>query len=139
MSKYLYVQKNWLNQFEAYDEETEELLNKIKCGEVLKFKLEKVRCPEHNKKWRKLVNIIFDNQDYFRGKEHMINEIKIRAGWYEEYITMKGDIRYVPKSLAFDECDQIEFDEFYKKAVLICLNDFIDSNNNELIDKIVRF
>jgi hypothetical protein len=82
---------------------------------------------------------VFDNQDKYDTKKHLITEIKLRAGHYEDHLTLRGVIIYVPKSLSFDECDQVEFDEFYDKAVNVCLKYFVSMDKQELIDRVSRF
>jgi hypothetical protein len=137
--KIIYVIKNRLNQLEAHDLESEKILESLKESTVYKITPKKDRNYKHHCKFRAMANKVFDNQDTYETEEDLITEIKLRCGWYKEHITVKGKMIYVPKSLSFEECDQVEFDEFYKKAVNCCLKYFIGADNQELIDEICRF
>lgn len=86
-----------------------------------------------------MAGLVFNNQDKYDTIESMVTEIKLRVGHYEEHMTVKGTLIYVPKSISFDEMDQLEFDEFYSKAVNCCLKYFVPGDNQELIDRISRF
>lgn len=139
MAKYLYLVKNHYNQLEADDLETEEILSKLKINEVVRVNYSKPRNYEHHKKFRAMINLVFSNQDKYETEEDLIIELKLRAGHYKEHLTLRGKVIYVPESLSFENCDQIEFEKFYNKAINICLKYFIKADNEELIQEIVRF
>lgn len=139
MAKFLYLSKNHMNQLEAFDSETEDELNKMKTHDVIKVPYTKPRSPRNHRRWRALVNMVFLNQDRYETEKDLIVEIKLKAGHYSEHITTKGKIIYVPDSLAFDEIDEIEFKEFFEKAINSVLKHFIDPDNEQLIEKIIRF
>ena len=139
MARFLYLIKNHMNQLEASDIETERILDKIKAGEVLKLSYKKARNYENLKRWRVLVKKVFENQERYDNEEDFIVEIKLKCGYYKEHITTKGKIIYIPKSLAFDEIDETEFQEFFGKAIQACLSFFVDPDNDDLINELIRF
>ncbi|MDX8384423.1 MAG: DUF1367 family protein, partial [Ghiorsea sp.] len=51
-------------------------------------------------------------------------EIKLKTGHYEEHITTKGVMIYVPRSLAFSSMGQEEFDAWYSKLIDVALLNF---------------
>ncbi len=130
---------NHSNQLEAIDMEGETELTKIKQGETLRAVLTKPRNSKHHRKFFAMLTLVFENQDRYDVLEDLLTEVKLRVGHYSEHLTVKGVVIYIPKSISFDEMDQLEFDGIYQKAINCCLKYFIKPDNEELINQIVRF
>lgn len=107
------------------DTETDEWLETKKFGDVILFKPIKARNPKHHSKFFKMLKIVFDNQDTYKTDTDLFVEIKLKCGWYDEHITTKGKLIYIPKSIAFQSMGQDEFNKFYNQAVQVCLDSFI--------------
>ncbi len=139
MKKSIYLTKNSFNQLEATDMDGENYINKLKDGETVKATITKPRNPKHHRKFFSMLNMVFENQDKYEILEDLLTEVKLRTGHYKEHITVKGTVIYIPKSVAFDEMDQLEFESIYNKAISCCLKYFIKPDNKELIDRLVMF
>ena len=129
--------------FAPDDQDTIELMQGIKTGDVLLFEYRKQRNYKFLKKFRALVQLVFDNQDKYQNKEDLVVELKLQVGHYEEHITLGGKVTYQPKSISFASMDELEFGQFYNKVVDVVLKHFLkDMEKDDLdymIDQVIGF
>jgi len=130
----IYLKKN-LSKLEPADDESSEVLRKWKQGDILSCEIKKPRNYEFHKKAFALFNLVFENQDKYDTVQDVLTEIKLRSGHYQEHITVKGVVIYVPKSISFVSMDEAEFNIFYNKAVNIVLKYFIPNTTREDLEK----
>ena len=116
---------------------SEEVLDKLHTGDMLHGSLTKLRNPDHHRKGMALLNYVFKSQEKYTNFEDLLVEFKLKTGWYKEHLTMKGKIVYVPKSISFGSMDQIQFEEFYSKAIDVALKDFIPEENRTDFENII--
>lgn len=121
----------------------EELLKAFEAGEVLEAKVHKPRNGDHHRKFFALVQLVFENQERYATLEDLLVEIKLKCGHYQEHITTKGRLIYVPKSISFEAMGQEEFSFFYQRAVDVVLKHFMpDTSEGELesmVAEVLRF
>jgi hypothetical protein len=115
-----------------------ELLKKIKIGSTVKAEITKPRNIQFHKKFMALVRLVFDNQDLYDNIEDLLVEFKLKAGQYQEHITTKGKIVYVPKSISFGAMDEYAFGEFYTNALNI-LGKIINVESETLREQVEGF
>jgi len=115
----------------------EEKLARWHYGEVLEVTIKKPRNSAFHRKFFALINVVFDNQDKYDNQAELLTEIKLKCGHYHEHITTKGEIVYVPKSISFANMGELEFEEFYSKAIDVVLKYFMPIEK-EFIDKMVE-
>lgn len=96
-------------------------LIRIPEGDVLTLNHRGRRNGKLFRKFHALVNLIAEATD--RQPNAVRLELKIRAGHYDEHITQHGEIVFVPKSIAYDECEPDEFAAFYAKVIEIAGRD----------------
>lgn len=106
-------------------EEDGDRLRRIKIGEPFKAAVTKPRNARHHRLGFHMLYWVWQNQDRYDTFEDFLVEIKLRTGHYQEHITSKGVVMYVPKSLKFEEMDEIEFGEWRNKAVNAILKYFM--------------
>ena len=87
--------------------------------------IKKPRNIRFHRKFFSVLRIAFENQDKYDNIDHFRWEILLKAGYYHKHATLKGNIIYFPKSLSFDNMDEIEFTAFYDKFISILFSDFI--------------
>ena len=116
---------------------------KIKDGTIVRCEIVRQRNPRHHRKLFALLNLVFRSQEKYSNLEDLLVEFKLKAGWYEEHITMNGDIIYIPKSINFASMEQDRFNEFYSRAIDIALKDFMpDATESEIeahINEVIGF
>ncbi|MDQ6988474.1 MAG: DUF1367 family protein [Mariprofundaceae bacterium] len=111
-------------QFVAASQQDYELTAAWKVGDVIKAKMSKPRNGWHHRKAWALVNFIFANQNIYNEINDLMVEIKLKTGHYEEHITTKGVMIYVPRSLAFSSMSQEDFNVWYDKLIDVALLHF---------------
>ncbi|MDX8383951.1 MAG: DUF1367 family protein, partial [Ghiorsea sp.] len=106
----IFLTKSQGGQFVAASQQDYALMKAWRVGDVIKAKMSKPRNGGHHRKAWALINFIFDNQSIYNEINDLMVEIKLKTGHYEEHITTKGVMIYVPRSLAFSSMGQEEFD-----------------------------
>jgi len=121
------------------DDECIEAMNKIKNGTEIMIEYKQKRNVKFHRKAFALLNLVLKNQDRYSNINDLLVEFKLKSGHYEEHITTKGKIIYLPKSIAFSEMDELEFNELYSKFIDIALQHFISMSKEELEQQIINF
>lgn len=121
-----------------------EVLEKYKNNAILYVDLRKPRNGKFHRKFFALIHVIYEAQDQYSTEEDLLVEIKLRAGHYQEHVTARGKMMYIPKSLSFDSMDGDEFAVFYDKAISTALKYLLPKTYtrealDQLIDKIISF
>ncbi|HEX7041603.1 MAG TPA: DUF1367 family protein [Trueperaceae bacterium] len=93
-------------------------LAKLGPGECLECDTRKARNPAHHRRFFALLQAAFAGQNKYQRIGDLLIELKLRAGWYDEYVTAEGKLVYVPKSISWARMDQETFEEFYGDAVV---------------------
>ena len=99
------------------EEDAEKVLKRIGLGEVVQMDYKPARNYKFHKKFFAMIQHVFENQDKYDLLEDMLIEVKLQAGHYQEHVTTGGKITYQAKSISFDHMDELEFQEFYEKAI----------------------
>lgn len=113
----------------------EDKMSYIKIGDVVNVEMKKPRNGKFHRKFFALVGFVFESQERYKTTDDLLIEIKLKAGHYQEHITTKGIIIYVPKSISFASMDGYEFDEFYKKVTQIVLVNFLEGMTEDELNK----
>jgi len=115
-----------------------EVSKKFVEGEVYRCEIKKPRNIKFHRKFFALLQYVFENQEKYDTAEDLRVEIELKSGSYAEHITTKGKLIYIPKSIAFEKMDNIEFEKLYNKAVDVILKDFIIGDTKENIEAQVQ-
>lgn len=121
------------------DEECVEYMQKVPNGKEIMIEYKPKRNVKFHRKAFALLNLVLANTDKYSNINDLLIEFKLKAGHYQEHITTKGKIIYVPKSIAFSEMDEIEFGEIYSKFADIALQHFVSISREELERQIINF
>jgi len=115
-----------------------EAVKKFRVGEVIAADIKRERNLQFHRKFFALLQLAFQNQDKYKIFEDFLVEIKLKTGHYKEHVTTKGRIIYIPKSLSFSKCDEIEFERRYNNAIDVILENFILGSSREEINSMVQ-
>ena len=137
-----------------------ELIDKIKTGQVLKFKFSRMRNYQFFRKWWALINFAFDyweppeisadseskwmkhvtpekNIDRFR------KDVTILAGYHEAYYRVDGSVRIEAKSIAFGNMKEDEFEKLYSATIDVVLKhicvQYTEDQLNSMVDQTLAF
>lgn len=120
-------------------EETEKAMQKVKNGETILIEYKKSRNVGFHKRAFALLNLVLQNQDKYNNLTDLLTEFKLKAGHYQEHISLKKGVIYIPKSISFAEMDELEFGEIYNKFIDIALRDFVTMSKEDLEKQIINF
>ena len=121
------------------DDECVESMQKVKNGDYIIVEYKPKRNYKFHRKAFALLNLVLQNQDKYKNINDLLVEFKLKVGHYEEHITMKKGIIYIPRSISFSEMDELEFNEIYSKFIDIALRDFVNMSRAELEAQIINF
>lgn len=130
------------------------IVDKIKAGQVLRFKFSRMRNYQFHKKWFALINLAFDyweppeipedpekqwmkkvtpekNFDRFR------KDITIRAGYYDAFFRIDGTVRIEAKSISFADMSEDEFEKLYSATVDVVLGQIYKDYSEEMLESLV--
>jgi hypothetical protein len=94
-----------------------EQLRKLPIGTLLPVQLKKPRSAANHRRFFALCQFIVDNHPRFDTVEQVLLELKIRAGHYDEHITQEGEVIFVPRSISYEEMEELDFGSFFQKSV----------------------
>lgn len=108
----LYLVKTFGGLKPAYDSDNERF-KKIPFDVPLEYNVKVPRNPLFHKKFFAMLKMAYENQEEFRHPEHFRKSMMLRSGNSEEEQRCDGEIALVPKSIAFDNMEEYEFQEVY--------------------------
>lgn len=111
-----------------------EALDKWINGEILRAEVSKKRNAKFHRKAFALINVIYEAQDRYTNREHLLTDIKCRTGHYHEFISSLGELFYIPDSISFAKCDQLEFEQWYSKVIDVALETYMPHWSREEIE-----
>jgi len=120
-----------------FDSEASESIKKWKNGDFIIVESKRPRNYKFHKKFYALMNIIFENTDEFKTLDNLVDYMKIQTG-HSDIIEARGIAFRVPKSIAFQNMTQDNFDSFFNRAVDECLL-LVPIGKLELEREILRF
>jgi hypothetical protein len=85
-------------------------------GEVFAISVKIIRDGVFHRRHMKLENVIFENQDAYYSFKQFRNWLKTGAGFVEWHV-VRGQLVPEPKSISYEECDQLEMEKFHNDAL----------------------
>jgi len=111
---------------EASDPAAVEWLRTIKHGSFVTIERpKKPRNVAHHRKFFAMLKLVYDNQEYYRSMDDLLNVCKLAIGHCDQIATKKFGVVSLPKSLSFANVDQHEFEALYDAAVHWVLSEVI--------------
>jgi len=113
-----------------YTDEDAIELRRVGIGDILQAKALDQRNVQHHRKFFALIRIVYDNMpeqfdSHFPTQDDLRHELIKRAGFYKEYIDLKGKKQYRAESISFDSMGQKRFDELYSKVLDVVVQWFL--------------
>ena len=113
-----------------YTDEDAIELRGVGIGDILQAKALDQRNVQHHRKFFALIRIVYDNMpeqfdSHFPTQDDLRHELIKRAGFYKEYIDLKGKKQYRAESISFDSMGQKRFDELYSKVLDVVVQWFL--------------
>lgn len=96
-------------------------IDKIKPNEVVRAEIKRVRNPKQHRLYWAAINLCFMHQDRYATAEQLHNAVKVWLGYYEEMVDRTGKRIAIPKSIAFGNMPQDEWEQFFDRFIkLVC-------------------
>jgi len=111
---------------------------KFKVGEMYQIEISKPRNVLFHRKYFALLNLVFENQEYFTEFETFRRYIIIKSGYYTKTVTPKGDF-YDAKSISFAAMDNVEFEKLFDKTLNVVIAEFLPLTKDEIKAEIAEF
>lgn len=121
------------------DEAAKQAVRRWKIGETLKCSVRKPRDYKNHRRYFGLLNLTFANQDKYTSFEHFRKAVQIAAGHVDELITLDGEITFMPKSIAYDALDEMEFSKVFGETMTVCAKILGDLDLDELRIEVERY
>lgn len=128
-----------LNGLVAADEEGKQAMKRWKVGESLRCTVKKPRCYRNHKHYFALLNLTFENQDRYTSFEHFRKAVQIAAGHVDELVTLDGELVLIPKSIAYDTLDEMEFTKVFGETMTVCAQILGNLDLRELEQELLRY
>lgn len=122
-----------LGTLRPIDQAGEDAFKKIKNGAIVSVEVKAPRNVGHHRKFFAMLNIVFQNQDYYKSPESLLGACKLATGHVEIVRSKRGEIA-IPLSISFAKMDQAAFDEFYSRAIDWVVSDVIPGLSKQDLD-----
>ena len=106
-------------------------------GEYI-VELKKNRNVKNHRRYFTFMKLSFSMQDEFDEPEIWRKYLQMKAGFFDEIVTKKG-IQYWPRSISWDELDEIEFKKLFNQVVNAFLKYYGTGLDDIQINTIVCF
>lgn len=118
-------------------QEAEEVLTKIKRGDLVMVEVKRSRNLKHHQKFFVLMHLVFDNQEKYEVFEDFLDAVKCATGHRTILSVTESRIIMQPKSIAFSKMDQDQFNAFYNNVIdLVCRKIIPGMDREELIAQV---
>ena len=135
----LIVKKSYLGLVPASRGEFDKLeLAKFVDGELYEVDIKKKRNIQFHRKFFALINICYENQEYYKDIDDLRKQLIIDAGFSREVVTHHGEIKTEALSLSFSSMDEIQFEDVYNK-VLTEVMLLLDCDNESINEQLKNF
>lgn len=112
-----------------------EWFGKLKLGAPINVEAKQMRNGKFHRKFFAMLNVAYANHDWpeietkfgmARTSAEMFRKyVIVKAGHYEADLTPHGEIRVVPKSIAWAKMDDTEFQQLYSDVLNVILMEFL--------------
>lgn len=153
----LALMKTQSGMFVPEDQESRDLCDRVKVGQVIRGEFTKQRNYQFHRKFFALMQLGYDIWSEtaprleYQGEpveprlENFRKDITILCGWFNTYVSMKGEVRLEAKSISFASMDDEEFERLYSKAISVILTRCYRGHNmdeaklRESVEAVLRF
>lgn len=113
------------NTLKAVDDQGREALSKIKPGKFVLVEVRQARNPRQHALYWALVDLIYQHQSRYATNQQVSNALKVAVGCCDEMRNKHGEIVAVPRSIAFGNMPQDEFEQFLIQAIKYTVENFL--------------
>lgn len=119
-----------------FDEESKRVVSRLSRNDFVICDIKKPRNHRHHRKFFKLLDVVAQSLDTGLSTDDMLLYVKERLGMYR-VVAVREKVMKEYESISFGKMSQVEFEEFYDKAVDALIE--IAPLDKELVDEIAEF
>jgi hypothetical protein len=134
----IYLRK-YKNYLAAADDKALEIIGKMKPGQAMKIRYSLPRNYGNHKRFFAFIKTAFQIQDHFDNIENFRKWIQLKAGLWDSFEVPNGNTVFIPKSIAFDSLDEIEFQKLFSDCIDVFCNHWGERITKEQLEAIVDF
>lgn len=116
----VYITRNALGRMEIADANSMAEWEELPIGRLLKCSIVAPRNQKHSRQFFALLRVIYEAQEFFPSFDNMRKQVLIGTGFYTMYRRFNGDEYPMADSMAFDKMDDVQFNAFFDKFVVLC-------------------
>tara|TARA_R100000900_G_scaffold116787_3_gene91748 strand:- start:967 stop:1386 length:420 start_codon:yes stop_codon:yes gene_type:complete len=121
------------------DEASQQALSRLKADGYVVAHISQPRNLKHHRLFYALMRKVFENQERFKTIDEMIIAIKVGIKHCDQYPLKNGNVCYIPKSISFEKMEQLEFNEFFDRAINLIIKDIIpNTDKKELLAEVYQ-
>lgn len=124
---------------EPHDEETRKYIHNRKDGQVIVSDIKMARNYENHKRFFSMLNAAFDMQEFYSEFEVFRNWITVASGWFNIMVYPDGTTQLIPKSISFENMDELEFRKLFKTAIGAFLEEFGQGMTDDEFMRIIDY
>jgi len=135
------------------DQKAADWFHKQKSGTPISILVSAPRNGGFHRKFFAMLNVAYENHDWpeistkygmARCSQDMFRSyVIVKAGHYNVELTPTGEVRATPKSIAFGNMEQDEFERLYSDVLDIILQEFLtgwsDDDMRKAVEQIITF
>lgn len=126
-----------LGSLHPVDDQGEQAMRTLGINEVFSVEIKRPRNVQFHRKFFALLQIILENQDYYKSVDDLLDVVKLRIGHCRTIQTQDGEVR-IPNSISFASMDATAFDDFYNRACAWVCQEVIPGLDRQDLDSEVR-
>lgn len=130
--------KRNLSGFEPADDNAELILKRYKFGDLAEGEFKKSRNIKFHRKFFKVIELTFQNQELTDNKEDFREAVTIEAGYWHWQKQLDGSESKRADSISFTKMDDITFGELYNSVFNVCLK-ILGCKSEELEMELLKF
>jgi len=115
------------------DAHTIEMCGRFKQGEIVKAEPKRMRNPKQLGLWFALAGVLAEHADWCKTKKQASGWLKITIGHFDVVRSPDGKEWAEPKSIAYGNCEQTEFDQLLTAAIGVVCEKIIPGTSNEIL------
>jgi hypothetical protein len=107
-----------LNGLAPADDFAREAIRHWKVGATLRAQVTKMRNASMHRKFFALLTTVWQACDQYPTVDALLTDLKFRLGHTDDVLLVStGEVVRIPKSISFAAMDQVEFGDFYERAL----------------------
>ena len=130
------------------DDAESDRMNRFKTGEDYEVSIKLSRNPAFHRKVFSFLNFCFEHCDYSNVSENTCpkaqfgmfrSDLTIMAGYYDACGRLDGSVKAIAKSLAYENMEQEEFEQFYIALTNAAMKHVFKTADENTYNKLIGF